>query len=158
MKQMRGRRAGYGRHCGRHAGQKLGRRCCLLGKCIPVVFERQRRLFSKRESPIHNVGLFAEQNFKVGEVLGYFTGQQLSRREATERRQVAAKSIVEYVGLEGRIYLDASRGQAPFQWINSVAGSGVAPNVRFVVIGDRLCIETCAAVNAGGELLADYAL
>ena len=90
------------------------------------------RCFSKRASQVHMLGLFAEENFKAGVLLGFFTGELLTEEKATERRLHAAKSIVEYsMGDEGTVFIDASRGRAcPFQWINSVAGSGLAPNVQ----------------------------
>lgn len=159
-KQMRGRRGGFGRLSGRFADRKLGRRKFLLGESICVRFQGKLRRFSRRASQVHGVGLFVEEHLKAGEVLGYFTGELLSRRVGEERRRRGAKSIVEYdMGEEGRVFIDASRGRvSPFQWINSVAGSSAPPNVQFAVVDERLCVETRMAVDKGEELLADYSV
>ena len=130
------------------------------GESICVRFQGKLRRFSRRASQVHGVGLFVEEHLKAGEVLGYFTGELLSRRVGEERRRRGAKSIVEYdMGEEGRVFIDASRGRvSPFQWINSVAGSSAPPNVQFAVVDERLCVETRMAVDKGEELLADYSV
>ena len=159
-KQMRARPGGWGRLVGRPADRKLGRRGAVLGRVIPVRFMGKVRHFSKRESDVDGVGLFAEQSLNAGETLGFFTGELLSRRGAAVRRRAGAKCIIEYsMGDEGTVYLDGSCGRSClFQYINSAAGSGKVANVQFVVIGDRLCVETRAAAGDGDELLADYEL
>ena len=130
----------------------------MLGDPFPVEYEGKRCMFSKRSSEVHGVGLFAEEPIRAGQIIGFFTGERLSRKGAARRRLQGGKSLVEFdMGDEGRMYLDASRGKAsPFQWINSVAGSATLPNVQFVVVGERLCVETIVAVSAGDELLANY--
>ena len=159
-KQMRGRPGGFGRLAGRPSDRKLGQRGSALGQKIAVRFMGKVRFFSKRASLLHGVGLFAEGNFKKGEVFGYFTGELLTPREGARRRRQGAKSIIQYsVGAEGDIFIDASRGLAcPFQWINSSVGSEKSATVQFVVIGDRLCVEARVATTTDDELLADYRL
>ena len=94
-KQMRGRPGGFGRLAGRPSDRKMGRRGSALGQKIAVRFMGKVRYFSKRASPLHGVGLFAEGNFKKGEVLGYFTGELLTPREGARRRRQGAKSIIQ---------------------------------------------------------------
>ena len=157
-KQMRGRPGGFSKYARKSPDVKLGRRCFLPGQIIALSFKGVIRSFSKRASHVHGIGLFAEEPFKAGEVLGFFTGELLTQREARARSQAGGKSIVTYsMGSEGYIFMDASRGRAsPFQWINSVAGSATPPNVQFVVVGERMCVETIVAVGKWDELLADY--
>ena len=154
-KQMRGRQGGFSKNSRRRTDVKLGSRGFLLGQVIPLRLQGKLRSFSRRESQVHGVGLFAEEPFKAGEMLGFFTGELLVRREALTRRRLGGKSVVEY---EGCMYIDASRGRAcPFQWVNSAAGTAAMANVQFVVMDERLCVETLVAVGKGDELLADYA-
>ena len=156
---MRGRQGGFSKNSRRRTDVKLGSRGFLLGQVIPLRFQGKLRSFSRRESQVHGVGLFAEEPFKAGEMLGFFTGELLVRREALTRRRLGGKSVVEYdMGAEGCMYIDASRGKAcPFQWVNSAAGTAAMANVQFVVMDERLCVETLVAVDRGDELLADYA-
>ena len=60
---------------------------------------------------MHGVGLFAEGDFKKGEVLGYFTGELLRPREGARRRRQGAKSIS--MGAEGTNICIARRADAP---------------------------------------------
>lgn len=128
------------------------------GVTFKQCFERHTfELSLRRQGAVAGVGLFAESPLPRRSTLGFFTGQRVTRMEALERLSKKAKCIISYEGLEGKVWLDGSRGLVSvFQRINSSRGSGLAANVEFAVFQDRLTVRTLRTVQPGEELLADY--
>ena len=154
---MRGR-CGYGRCARRGAVRKMGRLNVPLGKPLRVEYGPARFTFSRRRAgAVADVGLFTLERIRKGAVLGVFTGQEVSRTVALQRRASGAKCIVQFERDGKRVYLDGSKGRTScFCWLNSSRGSGREANVEFVVIDHLMAVQTLSVVEPDTELLADY--
>ena len=154
-KHMRGR-VGFGkRH--RRAPQRGRER---FGMPFAHKCGDMRLSFScRRVGAVAGVGLFTETAIaKRGVLLGAFSGKVLTKAQARERRGAQAKSLLNFVTLDGTTaWIDGSAGRSSvFIWLNSSRGSGRAPNVELWCTGQQLAVRTLCPIAKGTELLADY--
>ena len=113
----------------------------------------------RKAGAVAGVGLFTEMAIaKRGVLLGAFTGKVLTPAQARERRRAHAKSLLNFVSLEGSTaWVDGSAGRSSiFIWLNSSRGSGRNPNVELCCTGQQITVRTLLAIAPGTELLADY--
>jgi hypothetical protein len=161
-KHMRGRKGGFGRSAKYVTKQKLARGTTYR-RGVPfkqvLVYGGGKRvtfLLSRRASAIAGDGLFAEQPLAARAELGFFTGVRLDAQAAKRCSAAGGKCLVLVDGDE-ELYLNGSRGRTScFVLVNSVHGTGRAPNVEFVSDGARVFVRTLRAVALGEELVADY--
>ena len=116
-------------------------------------------LSCRKVGAVAGVGLFTETAIeKRGVLLGAFTGKVLTPAQARERRGACAKSLLNFVSLEGTTaWIDGSAGRSSvFIWLNSSRGSGRDPNVELWCTGQQIAVRTLRAIAPGTELLADY--
>ena len=153
-------RGAAGRACKRPTNRTLGRHGFELDAPYRHVLGEQLFEFTRSNSELHGIGLFALQEIAAGTTLGYFTGSPLPAAEGRARRKAGRKCVFDFEADEGgRAWFDGSRGATtPFVWLNSSRGSGFLTNVRFVEsdAGAHFYVVTIAAVADGDELLADY--
>jgi SET domain-containing protein len=100
-------------------------------------------------SPIHGQGVFAAQAVKQGTRILEYTGEKISRQEATAR---VAQGNVYVFFFDPRYDIDGNTPQNIARYINH----SCEPNCESDIIADRLWIIALRDIQEGEELSYDY--
>jgi len=107
---------------------------------------------TKSTIPIAQLGLFAAKDFKTGEHVADYTGDQLILR----RDQIGGPYVLQ---LTQREAIDAARTNSGYgRWANDPSGSGQRANVEFVINNRNKTgrLRTTKAIKKGQELFVSY--
>ncbi len=100
---------------------------------------------SKRRSPIHGYGLFADITIARGQSLGIYTGQEVE----IDQENIKAGHVLYRVDENGE-YAGARLGSSPLKWINHSSRPNVA--MRW----ETWEFYATRRIKAGEEILFDY--
>jgi SET domain-containing protein len=110
--------------------------------------------FEIRPSPIQGAGAFATRAIRAGVRLIEYAGQRLSPAEAEARYPDAdGRHHTFLFAIDDDVVVDASVNGNEARFLNH----SCAPNCDVVIDGGRLWIETIHDIEAGEELVYDYA-
>ncbi len=100
---------------------------------------------SRRRSPIHGYGLFADIAIARGQSLGIYTGQEVE----IDQENIKAGHVLYRVDESGE-YAGARLGSSPLKWINHSSRPNVA--MRW----ETWEFYATRRIKAGEEILFDY--
>ncbi len=100
---------------------------------------------SRRRSPIHGYGLFADIAIARGQSLGIYTGQEVE----IDQENIKAGHVLYRVDENGE-YAGARLGSSPLKWINHSSRPNVA--MRW----ETWEFYATRRIKAGEEILFDY--
>jgi tetratricopeptide (TPR) repeat protein len=102
-----------------------------------------------RSSPIHRLGVFAEEAIPAGRKVIEYTGERISRRESGRRWNPKRSYLFE---LTARVHLDGAIGGSGAEYINH----SCAPNLKTRILGEHIIYFSNRPIAAGEELTVDY--
>ena len=111
--------------------------------------DRARFRLLVRPSPIHRLGVFAEETIPAGRRVIDYTGEQLSRRAAASRWNPKRSYLF---GLDRYRVIDGAIGGSGAEYVNH----SCAPNLRARVLRGRIVYFSVRAIELGEELTLDY--
>jgi SET domain-containing protein len=115
---------------------------------------RANEFFEVRASPIQGLGAFAIRAIPEGTRLIEYAGERLTPREADERYPDDGDRHHTFLfAIDDEIVVDAAVNGNDARFLNHSCD----PNCDVVVEDERLWIETIRDVDAGEELVYDYA-
>ena len=111
--------------------------------------DRARFRLLVRPSPIHRLGVFAEEAIPAGRRVIDYTGEHLSRRAAARRWNPQRSYLF---ALDRHRVVDGAIGGSGAEYVNH----SCAPNLRARVIHGRIVYFSLRAIERGEELTLDY--
>jgi SET domain-containing protein len=113
-------------------------------------------LFEVRSSPIAGLGCFATRRIQRGERIIEYVGERITSDEAARRYDDDAmeQHHTFLFGVEGDMLIDGGVDGNEARYFNHAC----KPNCEAVMEDDRIFIEAIADIEAGAELVYDYAL
>jgi SET domain-containing protein len=104
-----------------------------------------------KRSPIHRLGVFADQRIPRGRKVIEYAGERIASREAQRRGR--RKPNLNYMFAFGKnVVIDGSVGGTGAQYINH----SCAPNLRARKVFGHLLFFSVRAIRKGEELTLDY--
>jgi tetratricopeptide (TPR) repeat protein len=111
--------------------------------------DRARFRLLVRPSPIHRLGVFAEDAIPGGRMVIEYTGEHISRREAARRWDPNRSYLF---GLDRGRVVDGAIGGSGAEYVNH----SCAPNLRARVVRGRIVYFSLRTIERGEELTLDY--
>jgi len=111
--------------------------------------ERTRFRLAVRRSRINRIGVFADEPIPAKQQVIEYTGERVSRREAS-RRWDPKRSYLFFLNSYWR--LDGAIGGSGAELVNH----SCEPNMRARIRGNRIFYDSLRAITRGEELTLDY--
>lgn len=111
--------------------------------------DRARFRLLVRPSPIHRLGVFAEETIPAGRQVIEYTGEQISRHEATRRWDPKRSYLFR---LDRYHAIDGAIGGSGAEYVNH----SCAPNLRARAVRGRIVYFSLRTIERGEELTLDY--
>lgn len=115
----------------------------------------------KSQLPSAGMGLWAERNFKRGDIIVIYDGEKISWKECERRNQAQEGYGSYYLFISKRICIDAQYTiWAKGRYANDAAGlcriAGLRNNSNYEIIKGNVFIKASRNIKAGEEIFVSY--
>src|SRR6478735_2727239 len=138
-----------------------GRQCTKITTYThPYCAAHTKKVFGLRVAPSQikfaGLGLWAEKSFKKGEYVVEYAGERITTKQYDERYGDEAYGSYG-MGLSTRTVIDARKTDSGLgRYVCDHYGSGLKPNVRYIVDKNKVQIEALRKIEPGEEFLVSY--